>query len=110
MKYCLLILVLVFLSVGGVFSQSENSQTNTVVIRKDSLQSRYLFNHEVEYYEAFENRLISELNSDGVVVRSLDLDNFICEVVFKNDVSTKLCHEKLGVLVRHLNFSDYRIE
>jgi hypothetical protein len=110
MKSYFLVLSVIFFSMSGVFSQAENNDEKVALVSKDISSNTYTFNHEVDYFEAFENRLITVLNKEQEVVKSLDLKDFKCKVVFIDDVSAEICQEKIGVLVQHLNFSDYRIK
>jgi hypothetical protein len=110
MKSYLLVLSVVLFSVNGVFSQAENNDENLALVTKVNASNTYTFSHEVDYFEAFENRLVSVLNEGGEVVESLSIDNYTCNVVFKDELSVAECEEKLSVLVQTLNFSDFEIE
>lgn len=111
MKITIIAFLLFFFSSEIMFAQSEDSEQNVAVVtRVDSLNT-YTFNHEVEYFEAFEDRLLVELNSNGEeVVESLSIANALCEIRFKENVPQDIHEEKLAILTRKMNFVDFRIK
>lgn len=110
MKSYLLALSVVFFSISAVFSQAENREGSFAYISKDLSSNKFTFSHEVDYFEAFENRLISELNKEKIVLESLSIADYRCEVVFKETLSIAECKENLSVLVRKLNFDSFQIK
>lgn len=111
MKVTFLVILLYLMSIGNMFAQSGNSDQNVAIITQLSSSDTYIFNHEMQYFEAFEKRLFSELNSDEEeIVNSLSLKNSLCKVKFNSSVSKDVREEKLALITKKMNFSDFRIE
>lgn len=111
MKITILAILSILLSPGNIFAQSEDSEQKVAIITRIASTDTYTFNHEMEYFEAFESRLFVELNGNGEdVVESLSIANGVCEIKFKETVPQDIHEEKLEILTRKMNFSDFRIK
>lgn len=110
-KLRLIVLSLVMLLSFGVFANG-----GTATISKENTEingnqtEKFIFQHNVEYFEPLEQRLINYSNRDQPVVQHLSISNFECEVIFHDGISDEIKEETLLFLVQGLSFNDFIIE
>ena len=88
------------------------SQTDTAYISQITVNEElvYQFNHQVNYFPELEQRLINYPNREKEIIKSLTIDDYVCKIIFHENVATEEKNETLLFLANGLSFRTYKLE